>query len=74
MFKGGGKNRLRCYKMIMYNRGLFKDLKFKGLVNIFKTICNSCKHFNRILLLKVYQFSNDKLLNHHISKFKFKNT
>ena len=53
-----------------FNKGLFKTLESKGYVNIFKT----CKHFNRILQIKVYIFSNNNLLNCHVAKFKFKNT
>ena len=53
-----------------FNKVLFKTLEFKGYVNIFKT----CKHFNRILQIKVYIFSNNNLLNCHVAKFKFENT
>ena len=48
-----------------FNKGLFKTLEFKGYVNIFKT----CKHFNRILQIKVYIFSNSNLLKRHVAKF-----
>ena len=69
MFKRGGENRLRVYKRITTKGHYY----LKDMSTFLKQII-SCKHFNRILQIKIYIFSNNKLLNRHVAKFKFKNT